>query len=283
MQQFSFLLFAILTQFIVFSQEKSVSYFGHRGCRGLYPENTIVGFQKAIDLGVDGVEWDVVVNKDKQLVVSHDPFFEEAFCLMPDGTEITEEKKNNIYQMTQNQIEAFDCGSKFHKRFPEQQKVKETKPLLKKVLETIDFSKTTILFEIKSNDNLDFYPTPQEYVEIILQEIKDFKYKENIIFMSFDARILEKIHQKAPNYRLVYLTESPLRSTTKFVSKFTFKPFAIGIFYPLISKKNVKSLKKVGIQTFAWTVNNPEDCEKLINKGVNGIITDYPNLIRKPN
>lgn len=272
-----------MAQLIVSGQEKTVSYFGHRGCRGLYPENTIVGFKKAIALGVDGVEWDVVVNKDKQLVISHDQFFEKEFCLMPDGSEISNEKSNNIYQMTQSQIEQFDCGSKVHQRFPEQQKVRETKPLLQTVFDSIDFSKTTILFEIKSDKDLDgtFQPAAAEYVSIILNEVKDFKYKENIIFMSFDARILEELHQKAPNFRLVYLTESPLRSTSNFIADFSFKPYAIGIFYPMISKTNVKTLKKLGIKTFAWTVNDPKINKKLLEKGVDGIITDYPNLVKK--
>ena len=283
MIKYYFLTFSILAQLIVSGQEKTVSYFGHRGCRGLYPENTIVGFKKAIALGVDGVEWDVVVNKDKQLVISHDQFFEKEFCLMPDGSEISNEKSNNIYQMTQSQIEQFDCGSKVHQRFPEQQKVRETKPLLQTVFDSIDFSKTTILFEIKSDKDLDgtFQPAAAEYVSIILNEVKDFKYKENIIFMSFDARILEELHQKAPNFRLVYLTESPLRSTSNFIADFSFKPYAIGIFYPMISKTNVKTLKKLGIKTFAWTVNDPKINKKLLEKGVDGIITDYPNLVKK--
>jgi glycerophosphoryl diester phosphodiesterase len=285
MHKFSFLIFAVLTHLIGSSQEDSVSYFGHRGCRGLYPENTIVGFQKAIALGVDGIEWDVVVNKDKHLVISHDQFFEKEFCLMPDGSEITDEKATNIYQMTQDQIEQYDCGTKVHKRFLEQQKIKETKPLLKTVFDSIDFSKTTILFEIKSDKDLDgtFQPAPAEYVSIILKEIEDFKHKQNIIFMSFDARILEELHQKAPNYRLVYLTESPLRSTSNFVADFSFKPYAVGIFYPMISKANVKTLKKLGIKTFAWTVNDPKTSKKLVEKGVDGIITDYPNLVKRAN
>lgn len=283
MIKYYFITFSILAQLIVSGQEKTVSYFGHRGCRGLYPENTIVGFKKAIALGVDGVEWDVVVNKDKQLVISHDQFFEKEFCLMPDGSEISNEKSNNIYQMTQSQIEQFDCGLKVHQRFPEQQKVRETKPLLQTVFDSIDFSKTTILFEIKSDKDLDgtFQPAAAEYVSIILNEVKDFKYKENIIFMSFDARILEELHQKVPNFRLVYLTESPLRSTSNFIADFSFKPYAIGIFYPMISKTNVKTLKKLGIKTFAWTVNDPKISKKLLEKGVDGIITDYPNLVKK--
>ena len=99
--------------------------------------------------------------------------------------------------------------------------------------------------------------------------------------MSFDARILEELHQKAPNFRLVYLTESPLRSTSNFIADFSFKPYAIGIFYPMISKANVKNLKKLGIKTFAWTVNDAKMSKKLIEKGVDGIITDYPNLVKK--
>lgn len=283
MGKFPVLISILLYHFVASGQNNTVSFYGHRGCRGLYPENTIVGFQKAIDLGVDGVEWDVVVNKDKQLVISHDTFFESSFCLMPDGSEISEEKQNNIYQMSQAEIEKFDCGSKINSRFPDQQKLRETKPLLKTVFDSIDFSSTTILFEIKSEKVLDeiFHPTPKEYVSIILKEIEGFEYKDNIIFMSFDIRILEELSRNAPNYRLVYLTESQFIYNAKIIGDFTFKPYAIGMFYPLISKSNVKALKKVGIKTFAWTVNDPKISVKLIEKGVDGIITDFPNLIKK--
>src|SRR4028118_203743 len=78
---------------------------GHRGCRGLMPENTIPAFLKALDLGVTTLELDVVISKDQQVVVSHEPFFSSEICKDPEGKAITkdQEKSRNIYQYTWEQ------------------------------------------------------------------------------------------------------------------------------------------------------------------------------------
>lgn len=261
------------------AQENYPTIFGHRGCRGLLPENTIEAFQRAIDLGVDGIEWDIVINKDKQIVISHEPYMEKKYCLMPDSSEIKDEKSLNIFRMSQKEIKQYDCGSKQYSKFPEQQKIKAYKPLFKEVIEKIDLSNTTILFEIKSDKKLydAFQPQPTEYVDIILKEIELFEYKENIIFMSFDANIINELHKKAPQYKLVYLTYSPFSSVKKCLKDLTVRPYALGIYNSTISKKDVLNAHQLEIKVFAWTVNKEKDVKKLTNYGVDGIITDYPN------
>jgi glycerophosphoryl diester phosphodiesterase len=266
----------------IMAQSDSIQYFGHRGFRGLYPENTIEGFNKALALGIDGIEWDVVVNKDKQLVVSHDPFFESKFCLMPDGSEIVNEKSINMYEMTQAEIETYDCGLKPHPNFPEQLKFAVNKPLLQEVFAQVDLSKGTILFEVKSSPQDDgiYQPAPKEYAELIQKEIADFAYKQNIVFMSFDARIIEEIHALMPEYKCVYLTYLPLKSASAFLKDLTFKPYALGMFYPTIKRSKTRKLKKEGVKAFAWTVNDQKISQKLIRRGVEGIITDYPDRVK---
>lgn len=262
---------------------KIVEYFGHRGCRGLYPENSIEGFKHAISLGVDGIEWDVVVNKDKQLVISHDTYFDSKFCLNPDGTEINNEKKSNLYNLTQKEIELYECGLKIHPNFPEQVKLKTYKPLLQEVFQEIDLSDITILFEIKSKEKEDSIsqPLPKEYVAIILKEIAFFEHKKNIIFMSFDSRILEELYRQAPEYRLVYLTYLPIKSVDDFLKDLSFNPYALGMLYPTIKKRKAKVLHKKGIKLIAWTVNDSRLSKKLVKKGIDGIITDYPNRVKR--
>ena len=104
---------------------------GHRGARGLMPENTIPAFLKALDLGVDTLELDTVVSKNGKLVVSHEPFFSSEISLDPQGKTIPPEKQNdyNIFKMDYALIKLFDVGSLGNRRFPEQQKVKTYKPL----------------------------------------------------------------------------------------------------------------------------------------------------------
>ena len=112
---------------------------GHRGCRGLMPENTIPAMITAIDLGVTTLELDVVVTKDKKVIVSHEPWFGRDITTKPDGSYMgeREEKRFNIYWMTYEQTRTFDVGIKPHPRFPQQQKMKVTKPLLTEVIDSV--------------------------------------------------------------------------------------------------------------------------------------------------
>ena len=117
---FTGILLSILSSLPVMGQSE-YKIFGHRGCRGIYPENTIEGFKKAISLGVDGIELDIVVNKNKELIISHESYIDTNYCL----TGNLGDKKLNIYKMNITEIQEIDCGSKLVKGFPNQIKVKE--------------------------------------------------------------------------------------------------------------------------------------------------------------
>ncbi|MCT4581966.1 MAG: glycerophosphodiester phosphodiesterase family protein [Flavobacteriales bacterium] len=264
----------------LFSQQNPPLIFGHRGCRGILPENTLESFKKALTYDIDGIEWDVVVNKDKQLVISHEEYMDKTYCLAPDGSEIKHNKDHCLYEMTQKEIEAFDCGTKPHPKFPEQQHIKSYKPLVQEAFNKIDFKDKTILFEIKSEKKLygKAQPYPEEYVEIILNEVAEFKGREQIIFMSFDPQIIELLHQKAPDYKLVYLHESLGLSGNKILKQLSFKPYALGIYSKFISPKMVKNTHEQGVKVFAWTVNKEKEFNRLLETNLDGIITDFPNL-----
>ncbi len=113
---------------------------GHRGCRGLMPENTIPAMIHALDIGVTTLEMDVVITKDKKVILSHEPWFGQEITTKPDGSTMgpREERKYNIYWMTYEQTKTFDVGLKPHPRFAQQQKMKITKPLLSEVIDTIN-------------------------------------------------------------------------------------------------------------------------------------------------
>ena len=264
-------------------QVSNPKIFGHRGCRGILPENSIIGFQKAIELGADGIEFDVVVNKDKQIVISHAPYMEQKYCLLPDGRKIKREKEFNLFQMTQMEIEKFDCGSKFHSNFPKQKKLKTHKPLLQEIFNKVDLSEVMILFEIKSEKRYygKYQPHPIEYIDIILEEISNYPLRNNIVFMSFDANIINELHNRAPQYRLVYLTYTPFKSVKSCIKDLTNLPYAIGMYKPTISKKEIKKAHELGIAVFAWTVNSHKDFEQLKRYEIDGIITDYPGAFIK--
>ncbi len=264
-------------------EEYEPQIFGHRGCRGIMPENTLESFSKALSFNIDGIEWDVVVNKDKQLVISHEEFMDEHYCLDPNGNEIINEKNHALFQMTQKEIEQYDCGTKKYSKFPEQIHFKAYKPLVQEALKNIDFKGKAILFEIKSEIRLygTDQPFPDEYVDIILSEVANFKHKELIIFMSFDPAIIELLHLKAPTFPLVYLHEDNGFSVQDILNQLTFKPYALGIYSKFITKKTVLNAHEESIKVFAWTVNEEKEFNRLLETKVDGIITDYPNLFEK--
>lgn len=113
---------------------------GHRGARGLKPENTIPAFMFALDSGATTLEMDLAITKDGQVIVSHEPWMSAAICLDPSGMEIKEkeEKKFNIFKMTYEQVKSWDCGSKKNVRFPEQENFSAVKPLLRDVIVTAE-------------------------------------------------------------------------------------------------------------------------------------------------
>ena len=113
---------------------------GHRGCRGLRPENTIAAFKKAVDIGVNTLELDVVVNKFNDVIVSHEPFFNHEIATGPNGEEISEknEKEFNMYSMTLEEIQSYDVGLKLHPRFLNQKKVGVKKPTLREMVNDIE-------------------------------------------------------------------------------------------------------------------------------------------------
>lgn len=193
---------AFLFLLTMHAKAQTFDWQGHRGARGLLPENSIPAFKKALDLGVKTLELDVVISKDKQVVVSHDPFFSSGICLQANGKEINEkeEKQFNIYQYPYDQIKDFDCGSKGNARFPEQQKMKVAKPLLSDVfteMEKYRQERNLPVFsyniEIKSSpdgDNI-FHPAVKEFSDLVQAVIKQHLPAERITLQSFDFRVLK--------------------------------------------------------------------------------------------
>src|SRR6478735_8048590 len=113
---------------------------GHRGCRGLMPENTIPAMLKALDLGVNTLEMDVVITADNQVLLSHDPYFNHELTTKPGGSFVIpeEEKELNIFKMTYAETQRYNVGLKPHPRFPTQQKIAVTKPLLAHLIDSVE-------------------------------------------------------------------------------------------------------------------------------------------------
>ena len=264
--------------------QNTIRVIGHRGTRGTAPENTIAGFKKAMNDGADGIEWDVVVNGEGKLVISHEPYFHSDFCLDPNGDAIANEKEYNIYKMTQAEIEAFDCGSKAHESFPEQENFIARKPLLEDAVAKLKSSirGKLILFEIKS-DASEYgisQPYPKDFVDLILKEVALYRFP-NVVYMSFDKNIIEDLHKKEPKLRVAYLTYLPSKSAKSYLNDLTFVPHALGMYHKTLNRRKLKQLRAKGVVVYAWTVNQAKDAHKMMELGIDAIITDYPKSIIK--
>lgn len=259
---------------------------GHRGCRGLLPENTIPAFLKAIELGVHTLELDVAISKDNIVVVSHEPFMSRTICLDIQGNDIpkSEDKNYNLYQMSFESIKQFDSGLKLHPRFPKQEKVKTYKPSLVEVIQESQRKNPTIKFniEIKAKPKYDtiFVPKPKEFVHLVLEVINenDVFYQTNL--QSFDLRILEEIKMQSPKMKVAILVDKN-ENTIKKLNRLSFKPEIISPYFKLIDNDMIAYFQSKGYKIIPWTVNKKEDLKKMIQFKVDGIITDYPNKLIK--
>ncbi len=266
------------------SSKKNIDVQGHRGCRGLMPENTVEAFKKAIELGVHTIELDVAISKDNIVVVSHEPFMSRTICLDVNGFEIPEDydKKYNLYQMTFDSIKQFDCGTKFHPRFAKQQKLKAYKPSLDEVIKASKKLNPKIKFniEIKSNPSFDgiFTPNPKDFVALVLRVINDNQVFKTTNIQSFDLRILEETKKQSPKMKVALLIGGNEDIWEKLTSM-SYLPEIVSPDYKLLDAKTVRNLQVENFKVIPWTVNSVEDLKTLINLNVDGIITDYPDRL----
>ncbi|MEK6783819.1 MAG: glycerophosphodiester phosphodiesterase family protein [Bacteroidota bacterium] len=281
---------------------------GHRGARGLKPENTVPAFLMALDSGVTTIELDVVITKDKQVVVSHEPWMSSEICLDPTGNVIPrkEELKHNIYQMNYDDVKQYDCGSKGNERFPDQQKMKIVKPLLSDVIIAVEnhiknFSTYEVDYniEIKSSPQGDnkFHPTTEEYSERVFSLVDQYIPLERLVIQSFDFRVLKYWHETHPEVRLAVLVENK-KTVDHNLNALGFVPSVYSPDFKLLTNETVEYLhaktvtpiatpgnastdSTIKLRVIPWTVNEIDDMLVLKGMGVDGFITDYPDRAAK--
>lgn len=259
---------------------------GHRGARGLLPENSIPAFRKALEYPfVRTLELDVAVSADSQIVVSHEPWFNPVICRGPEGEVLAEASKINLHQLDYAAIKAYDCGSWGHERFPEQRAVAVYKPLLSEVIESADAFARELgrelpryNIEIKSEPAYDgvFAPPPPEFVALVRAEIDRAGVGDRSTVQSFDARIIRELHRQDPGLAIAYLDEHPGGLTQK-LADLGFVPAIYSPYYPTLSANIVRECHERGMRVIPWTVNDTAAMRGMIELGVDGIITDYPD------
>ncbi|MCL5129963.1 glycerophosphodiester phosphodiesterase family protein [Algibacter sp. L4_22] len=259
---------------------------GHRGCRGLLPENSLQAFAKAIDLGVDTLELDVAISKDKVVVVTHEPYMNSEICLDPKGNDIPKEdaEKYNLYGMTFEEIKQFDCGTKPYPRFPKQQKIKTYKPSLDEVIKEAKRLNPAIKFNIEIKSEPGYYdvftPKPKEFVALVLEVISENNSFNETNLQSFDLQILEEIKIQSPKMIVALLVEEDEIILEK-LNQMSYLPEIISPYYKLLDEEVVRKLHTENYKVIPWTLNTVVNMRKMISYKVDGIITDYPDILIK--
>jgi glycerophosphoryl diester phosphodiesterase len=263
---------------------------GHRGCRGLMPENTIPAMLNAIGLGVTTLEMDISISKDKKVFLSHEPFLNHEITTKPDGGFIYEknERSFNTYNMNYADIIKYDVGMKAHPRFPQQQKMKAVKPLLSDVFKAVKEYMMTVrrpfpFYNIETKclpatDNK-YHPEPAEFVELLMKVIKENEMEEQVIIQSFDFRTLKYLRKKYPKIKTAMLVEANNKSSfRKQIKDIGFTPDIYSPEFSLVIPRLIKECHDLNMKIIPWTVNDKKKINDLKKLGVDGIITDYPDL-----
>lgn len=264
---------------------------GHRGARGLMPENTIPAFLKALDLGVDTIELDLVVTADNRLLVSHEPWFSHLITTKPDGSPVSEdeEKSLNIYRMEFEETSQYDVGLRGNRNFPKQQPMEAVKPLFSDAVRAIEeyasernLPKPAYNIETKSVPEQYgvMVPQPQEFASILHQELlelnREFELLNRVIVQSFDPQTLIEFKKLNDGVKLAMLV-SDERPMQEYINRLGFTPDIWSPGYRLVTPQSITEAEEKGMQVIPWTVNTVDEIRQLLELGVHGIITDYPD------
>lgn len=247
-----------------------IKVHGHRGARAMFPENTIPAFEYAIKAGADVLEMDVAVTKDNVLVISHDPHLNAEICEGPQPGAL-------IHSLTLEQVRQYDCGAKKNPRFATQHPVPGTRiPTLDAVLSLSTQGSFEYNIETKSfPDHPDYTPPPDVFARMMLDEIRKHRLESRAIVQSFDFRTLLAMKRLAPEIRLSALYEGTPRSFVE-IAREAGPAQIVSPDFNLVTKEQVKAAHAAGIQVVPWTVNELADWDKLIDAGVDAIISDNP-------
>ena len=261
----------------------------HRGGRGLMPENTIPAMLNAIDLDVTTLEMDTHISKDGKVVVSHDPYFNENITTTPEGKSLTkaEASQGILYNMLYDSIAKYDVGLKPYPAFPQQKKIAVHKPLLSALLdETEAYAKQkgkSIAYniEIKSKQGGDgkLHPPVEEFVDRVMQVINEKGIASRTIIQSFDIRALQVMQKKYPQVATSLLIEaSEKTSLDEQLQQLGFTPSVYSPNSALVTPALLQQCHDKKMKVIPWTVNDLAEMKRLKQMGVDGIISDYPNL-----
>ena len=285
---------------------------GHRGARGLAPENTLAGFRKALDIGVTVLETDIAITRDLVPVISHDPVLNPDLVRDRDGRWL-ERPGPPIHALTRADLAQFDIGrvnpaSAYARDFPSQRAVDgERFPTLAELLQLVGESGKPVRLnlEIKMTpDNAGATPDAATFARVVLAAVDEAGIRKRVIVQGFDWRPLLELKRMAPEIETACLTIESRQMNTVAPGPDGRSPWHAGLalrdhdgsvpalvraagcatWSPSrqdLTRALVDEAHALGLRVIPWTVNDEAEMRRLIDLGVDGIITDYPDRLRK--
>ncbi|MFO1310563.1 MAG: glycerophosphodiester phosphodiesterase [Burkholderiales bacterium] len=283
---------------------------GHRGTRGLAPENTLAAFRRALDAGVTTLETDLAVTKDGVLVISHDPVLNPDLVRGPDGRWLSS-KGPPIHTLTLEELRRYDVGrsnpeSAYGRQWPEQVPADGQRfPTLKEVFALGQGNGVRFAIETKiTPDSGAETPDPATFAKLVVAAIREAGMSERVSVLSFDWRTLVEVKKLAPGIPTVCITQ--VSGNFDNVKGLFGKPSAwtAGLdlakhddsvpklvkaagchtwssFFRNLTPALVDEAHALGLVVLPWTVNDPRDMARMIDWKLDGLVTDYPDRARK--
>ena len=265
----------------------------HRGGMGLYPEETLAAMLNAVRLGVNTLEMDLCVSQDKKVMLSHDRYFHPRYSTRPDGTSVESgDPKVFLYEMPYSEIVKWDVGMKFNPSWPEKHCMPACKPLAADVIAAVEaYTKETGHYamnydiEIKSDPDYDGgiegvnWPEYHEFTDLCMEVLDGAGLGERLMIQCFDERVLNYIHEKYPGHTLAYLVEGYETDFDEFMGKLDFIPEWLSAPHEIVDADLVAKASAAGMKVNTWTVDDPDEMRRLIDLGVDAIITNYPDRL----
>lgn len=262
---------------------------GHRGARGLLPENTIPAFMKALELGTPTLEMDVVISADEHVVLSHDPWFARALCRLPDGRPIPfhEARRHRLFALTYEEIAKYEVGGIPHPGFPEQQAASCAKPLLRDVIaksedRARELGRAAPFYSIETKSRRRwegrYHPDPETFTRLVLDVVLESGVAERTILQSFDMRTLHVARGLDAGVRLSLLrTRRAARGVGISLRRLGFVPDIYSPDHRAVTEALIEAAHRHGMKVIPWTVNEVRRMRALREMGCDGLITDYPD------
>jgi len=236
----------------VYAQKIKIT--AHRGASGMAPENTIASVLKAAELKADYAEIDVQETKDSVLIVIHDGNFKRTTGV-----------DKNVWETTYDEVEKLDAGSSFSEKFKG-----EHIPLFETIL---DSAKGRIMLNIELKDN----GHQQKLAERVIAAVEKKRMSSQVIITSFNRALIKKVRAMDKNLKVGYIFS--VYPPDEDVFKADIDILSMG--YKLINEETVRKANESGKKILAWTVNKPEDMERLSKFRIHSIVTNYPDKLQE--